>query len=39
MILLGIRDRDIRTFKNMSIATLGQSMNRDIPVPRVAIRV
>ena len=39
MILLGIRDQEIRTPKEMSRATLGQSVNRDIPVPSVAIRV
>ena len=39
MILLGIRDREIRTPRDMSRATLGQSANRDILVPSVAIRV
>ena len=39
MILLGIQDREIRTPKDISRATLGQSANRDIPVPSVAIRV
>ena len=39
MILLGIRDREIRTPRDMSRATLGQSTNRDIPIPSVAIRV
>ena len=38
MILLGIRDREIRAPKDMSGATLGQSPNRDIPVLSVAIR-
>ena len=38
MILLGIRNREIRTPKDLSRATLGQSMNRDILVPSVAIR-
>ena len=33
MILLGIRDREIRTPKDLSRATLGQLVNRDIPVP------
>ena len=39
MILLGNRDREIRTPRDMSRATLGQSMNKDIPVSGVAIRV
>ena len=39
MILLGIRDREIRTPKDMSRATLGQSGNRDISISRVAIKV
>ena len=39
MILLGIRDREIRTPREMSRATLSQSVNRDILVPSVAIRV
>ena len=39
MIFLGIRDREIRTPKDMSRATLSQSVNRDIPVSSVAIRV
>ena len=39
MILLGIRDGDIRTPRDLSRATLGQLANRDIPVPSVAIRV
>ena len=39
MILLGIRDREIRTPRDMSRATLGQSVNRDILIPSVAIRV
>ena len=39
MILLGIRDREIRNPRDLSRATLGQSANRDIPVPSVAIRV
>ena len=33
MILLGIRDQEIKTPKDMSIATLGQSANKDIPIP------
>ena len=33
MIVLGIRDREIRTPKDMSRATLGQPANRDIPIP------
>ena len=37
MILLGIQDREIRTPRNMSRATLGQLANRDIPIPSVAI--
>ena len=39
MILPGIRDREIRIPKDLSRATLGQSANRDISVPSVAIRV
>ena len=39
MILLGIRDREIRTPRDMSRVTLGQSANRDILVPSVKIRV
>ena len=39
MILLGIRDREISTLRDMSRETLGQSRNRDIPIPSVAIRV
>ena len=39
MILLGIRDREIRTPKDLSRAILGQSTNRDILVLSVAIRV
>ena len=39
MILLGIRDREVRTPRDMSRVTLGQSTNRDIPVLSVAIRV
>ena len=39
MILLGIRDREIRTPRDMSRATLGQLVNKDIPVLSVAIRV
>ena len=39
MILLGIQDREIRTPKDLSRAKLGQSANRDIPVPSVMIRV
>ena len=37
MILLGIRDREIRTPRDLSRATLGQSVNRGISVPSVAI--
>ena len=33
-----MRSRD-KDSKDMSRATLGQSTNRDIPIPRVAIRV
>ena len=39
MFLLGIRDQEIRTPRDMSKATLGQLVNRDIPIPSVAIRV
>ena len=39
MILLGIRDREIRAPKDSSRATLGQSVNRDIPISSVVIRV
>ena len=39
MILLGIRDREIGTPRDISRATFGQLANRDIPVPSVAIRV
>ena len=44
MILLGIRDREIRiprdlSTRDLSRATRGQSMNRDIPVMSAAIRV
>ena len=39
MILYGIRDREIRIPKDLSRATLSQSVNRDISVPSVAIRV
>ena len=38
MILLGIQDQEIRSPKDMSRATLDQSMNRDISVPSLAIR-
>ena len=39
MILLGIRDREIRTPMDMNRATLGQSANRDILILSMAIRV
>ena len=39
MILLGIRDREIRIPKDLSRATLGQSANRDVSIPSVAITV
>ena len=39
MILLGIRDREIRTPKDLSRVTLGQLTNRYIPVSSVVIRV
>ena len=38
-VLLGIRDREIRIPRDMNTATLGQSANRDISIPSVAIRV
>ena len=37
MILLGIRNKEIRTPRDMSRATLGQLANRDIPIPSVAL--
>ena len=39
MMLMGIQDQEIRTPRDLSRVTLGQSANRDIPVPSVAIRV
>ena len=39
MILPVIQDREIRNPRDMSKATLGQLVNRDISVPSVAIRV
>ena len=38
-ILMGIQNREIRTPRDFSRATLGQLVNTDIPVPSVAIRV
>ena len=35
MILLGIRDREIRIPSDLGRATLGQSANRDISIPSV----
>ena len=39
MILLGIRDQEIKTHRDLSRVILGQSTNRDISVLCVAIRV
>ena len=39
MILLGIRDREMRTPRDLNKAPLVNSVNRDISIPRVAIKV
>ena len=39
MILLSIRDREIRTPRDLNRATSVKLVNRDIPIPSVANRV